>query len=155
MAIEIERKFLVDKEKWHNASKGNGQAYKQGYMLTDPEKTIRVRIAEDKAFLTIKGKSVGASRPEYEYAIPVKDAEELLENFCSAVISKIRYKVEHGNHTWEVDEFLEDNVGLIVAEIELSDKNEQFDKPDWVSTEVTEDKRYFNSNLSINPYCMW
>ena len=155
MAIEIERKFLVDKEKWYNSSKGMGQVYKQGYVLTYPEKTIRVRIAEDKAFLTIKGKSIGASRAEYEYAIPVKDAEELLENFCSAVISKVRYKVKYGNHTWEVDEFLGDNAGLVLAEIELEHEEEPFDKPNWVSTEVTEDRRYFNSYLSVNPYNSW
>jgi adenylate cyclase len=152
MAVEIERKFLINKNKWQAAMKGNGQLYKQGYILTDPAKTIRVRIVGDDAFLTIKGKSVGASRPEFEYAIPKQDAEELLNNFCAAVISKTRYKV---NHIWEVDEFLGDNAGLVVAEIELENEQEHFEKPDWLDIEVTEDKRYFNSNLSINPYKNW
>ncbi len=155
MAIEIERKFLVSKEKWHASAKGIGQVLKQGYILTDPAKTIRVRVAGEDAFLTIKGKSVGASRSEYEYAIPKLDAEELLKDFCSAVISKTRYKIHYGNHTWEVDEFSGDNEGLIVAEIELADELESFDRPEWVAQEVTENKRYFNSNLSTDPYKNW
>jgi adenylate cyclase len=155
MAVEIERKFLIKKDKWQEATKGNGQLYKQGYILTDPAKTIRIRIMGDEAFLTIKGKSVGASRPEFEYGIPKQDAEELLNNFCAAVISKTRFKVLYGNHIWEVDEFSGDNAGLVVAEIELENEQEHFEKPDWLDVEVTEDKRYFNSNLSINPYKNW
>jgi adenylate cyclase len=155
MAIEIERKFLINKEGWQEATKEKGKVIKQGYMLTDPSKTIRVRVAGVKAFLTIKGKSTGASRLEYEYEIPKQDAEELLENFCAAVISKIRYKVNYGNHTWEVDEFSGDNSGLIVAEIELTHEQETFELPEWVEKEVTDDKRYFNSNLSTHPYKSW
>jgi CYTH domain-containing protein len=155
MATEIERKYLVNKEVWHQSSKGESRYYRQGYLLTDPNKTIRVRISDKDAYITIKGPSVGAARPEYEYAIPGKDAEELLDQFCSSVVSKIRYKVMYEGKLWEVDEFLEDNEGLIIAEIELSDESEVFSLPEWIDKEVTGEEKYYNSNLSVHPYQEW
>jgi CYTH domain-containing protein len=124
-------------------------------MVKEPNKTVRIRIADKQAFITIKGKSTGMSRSEYEYEIPVADAEELLNDFCGSVITKKRYEVRFAGKLWEVDEFLGDNKGLFVAEIELSSEIEAFELPDWISTEVTADKRYFNSSLSIKPYTTW
>lgn len=155
MAVEIEKKYLVHHDKWHAFSKPDGVLYQQGYIVTDPAKTIRVRIADSKGFLTIKGANVGATRAEFEYEIPFNDAKELLTQFCSSVISKLRYRVPFMNKIWEVDEFLTDNVGLIIAEVELSQVNEAFTLPEWVSLEVTEDERYYNSNLSLHPFNAW
>src|SRR5438270_10985009 len=120
MGIEIERKFLVSAEKWSRTLKGEGQVYRQGYILRDPDKTIRVRLSDEQGFITVKGASTGASRPEYEYEIPLQDAKELLDNFCTSEISKIRYEIYFAGKLLEVDEFLDDNEGLIIAEIELS-----------------------------------
>lgn len=155
MGVEIERKYLVNKAKWNEAAKGSRRFYQQGYLLTDPAKTVRVRLSDQEGFITIKGATVGASRLEYEYAIPRQDAKELLENFCTAVISKYRYIVQHDGKVWEVDEFMGDNKGLIIAEIELSSEEELFDLPDWVETEVTGEKKYYNSYLSVHPYKSW
>jgi adenylate cyclase len=155
MGLEIERKYLVKKDKWNQHPKGKGYFYRQGYILTDPAKTIRIRLTDNEGFITIKGLSVGASRPEYEYIIPKQDAKELLDNFCSSSISKTRYKVNEGGSLWEVDEFQDKNEGLIIAEIELSNENESFTLPGWVGTEVTGDEKYYNSNLSIRPYQNW
>ena len=119
MGQEIERKYVVDQAKWQQIQKPAGHLYKQGYLLTDPNKTIRVRLTADKGFLTIKGLSVGATRAEYEYEIPFEEAKELLDNFSVAQLSKIRYEIASGNKIWEVDEFLGDNFGLVIAEIEL------------------------------------
>jgi adenylate cyclase len=155
MAQEIERKYLVHLEKWAAVAKPQGEYYRQGYILTDKDKTIRVRLAGEKAFLTIKGLSKGMSRAEYEYAIPTQDAQELLEGFVVSELSKIRYKINYGEHLWEIDEFLGENEGLIVAEIELSHEAETFELPPWVAQEVTEESRYYNSNLTIFPYQKW
>ncbi|MGA9213522.1 CYTH domain-containing protein [Kaistella sp.] len=155
MGIEIERKFLVKKERWKEVNKTSGEMYRQGYLLTDPNKTIRVRQTNDKGFLTIKGISVGASRAEYEYEIPWKEAEELLDQFAVSELSKIRYKILFENKLWEIDEFLGDNEGLIVAEIELTSENETFTLPDWIGCEVTGEERYYNSNLVIEPFVNW
>ena len=119
MGIEIERKFLVNHAQWEQLQKPVGEFYRQGYLLTDPQKTIRVRQTADKGFLTIKGISVGATRAEYEYEIPFKEAKELLDQFAVAELSKVRYKIFLRNHIWEVDVFSGKNQGLIVAEIEL------------------------------------
>lgn len=155
MGVEIERKFLVKKDLWNKVKQG-GTLYRQGYMLREENKTIRVRlIVGDKGYITIKGKSEGFSRHEYEYAIPEKDAEELLGNFCDAVVSKKRYKINIEDKLWEVDEFLGDNEGLIMAELELKDEAEAFTLPEWIDTEVTGDKRYYNSELSVNPFKNW
>ena len=155
MGQEIERKYLVNKDKWQRIHKGPGQLYRQGYILTDPQKTIRVRIADSQGWLTIKGLSVSATRPEYEYPIPPQDAEELLDKFAAAVITKVRFRIPFKNKTWEVDEFLSDNAGLVIAEIELASEDEHFDLPDWVDQEVTSEEKYYNSNLSVNPYKNW
>jgi adenylate cyclase len=155
MGQEIERKYLVDKTKWQLLDKPKGELYRQGYLLTDPNKTIRVRQTTDKAFLTIKGLSTGATRPEYEYEIPFEEAKELLDNFSISELSKIRYKISFDNKIWEVDEFLGNNIGLIVAEIELTSEDESFSIPEWVDNEVTGQEKYYNSNLTIQPYKNW
>ncbi|OCX53356.1 adenylate cyclase [Mucilaginibacter sp. PPCGB 2223] len=155
MGIEIERKFLVDADKWQVAAKPYGNSLRQGYMVKEPGKTIRVRIANQQSFITIKGQSHGATRTEYEYEIPRTDAEELLAGFCDNIISKVRYDIQYAGNIWEVDVFFGDNAGLIIAEIELSSEDQAFEKPDWVGEEVTRDKRYFNSNLSVHPYARW
>jgi CYTH domain-containing protein len=155
MAIEIERKFLVDLDKWKSADKGAKHLYIQGYILASPEKTIRVRVADDFGFLTIKGASEGAARAEYEYAIPKHDAMELLEGFCSSHVSKYRYTVWVAGKVWEVDEFLGANEGLFVAEIELQSADEAFEMPSWVGEEVTGIERYYNSALSKHPFSEW
>lgn len=155
MALEIERKFLVDKSKWSNIEKNNKTFIKQGYILTDPNKIIRIRQTSSKSFITIKGLNVGATRHEYEYEIPSEDAEELIDKFSVTSISKIRYIINLKNKKWEVDEFLGENEGLIIAEIELRDEDEEFELPDWVGAEVTWDEKYYNSNLSENPFRKW
>jgi CYTH domain-containing protein len=120
------------------------------------ERTVRVRTIDDKGYLTIKGITVGASRAEYEYEIPAADANEMLTNLCEKpLVEKNRYKIKQGELTWEIDEFLGDNLGLTVAEIELTDEAQKFDKPSWIGAEVTGDPKYFNSNLTKNPYSKW
>lgn len=155
MGLEIEKKFLVNHQKWANTEKPKGQFYRQGYILTDPNKTIRVRETDTKSYLTIKGLSVGASRPEFEYEIPKTDAQQLLDIFAVSDLTKIRYKILFDNKIWEVDEFLGENEGLIVAEIELSSEDETFTIPDWVADEVTGECKYYNSNLSKKPFKFW
>lgn len=152
MATEIERKFLVNEGSWRQAK---GTKYRQGYLNSEKERVVRVRTIDNKGYLTIKGITAGASRMEFEYEIPLQDANELL-NICEKpLIEKIRYKVEDGDVVWEVDEFAGDNQGLIVAEVELQNEDQRFSKPNWVAEEVTGDPRYFNSNLIKNPYTMW
>jgi adenylate cyclase len=155
MPKEIERKFLINHAKWEQVKKPISDFYRQGYLLTDPSKTIRVRLTNTSAFLTIKGLSVGATRPEFEYEIPMQDAKELLDSFAVSELSKVRYKIKFKGKIWEVDEFLGDNLGLIVAEIELKDENEIFDLPDWIDREVTGEQKYYNSNLTIVPFKDW
>lgn len=155
MGIEIERKFLVHQENWNDQEKPKGEFYRQGYLLTDPRKTIRVRQTYDKGFLTIKGISVGASRAEFEYEIPHEEAEELLDQFAVSELSKIRYKILFEGKIWEIDEFSGENEGLIVAEIELESEDEVFIIPTWIAQEVTAEEKYFNSNLTLNPFKNW
>ncbi len=155
MGVEIERKYLVDKETWSDTVKDDRSFIRQGYILNNADKTVRIRLYDNKGYITIKGLSTGASRPEFEYQIPEEDAKELLDNFCTSRISKIRNKILYKGKVWEVDEFLDDNAGLIVAEIELSDEEEPFDLPDWVAKEVTGEEKYYNSNLSQHPYKNW
>lgn len=152
MAVEIERKFLVDKEKWNALAKPQSKAIRQGYITTEPEKTIRVRITGDEAYLTIKGKTTGFSRTEIECSIPVATATEMLQYFSISEIDKERYYMPHGQHMWEVDVFHGKNEGLIIAEIELENETAAFEKPDWIAGEVTHDQRYYNSHLSLNPF---
>lgn len=154
MAQEIERKFLVRGDQWRlNAA---GTVYRQGYILTDPQRVVRVRIAGESACLTLKGESQGWTRPEFEYPIPMADAEEILRSLCQGpLIEKTRYRVAHGDLVWEVDEFAGDNAGLIVAEVELPEENYALDLPDWVGLEVSHDSRYFNASLVEHPYRQW
>ena len=154
MAKEIERKFLVIGEAWRALAAGT--AYRQGYLSTVKERTVRVRTIDASGFLTIKGISVGATRVEYEYEIPAADANEMLDDLCEKpIIEKNRYKIPFAGMTWEVDEFFGVNDGLIVAEIELTDEAQAFEKPDWIGDEVTGDPRYFNSNLIAKPFTTW
>ncbi len=153
--IETERKFLVDKEAWERLQKPKGEAYLQGYLCIDDQKSIRVRVAGDRGILTLKGRSEGFSRSEFEYLIPVDEARELLSLYANGLIEKTRYKVYHGKDLWEVDEFYGNNGGLLLAEIELRGEKEEFEKPEWVAMEVTEDHRYYNSYLSRHPFAFW
>ena len=155
MALEIERKFLVKKELWKGVIKPKGKEIRQGYLSLDPERTVRVRIKADKGYLTVKGKSKGASRSEFEYEIPKSEAEEMLSTLCMATLSKIRYEVHHQGKIWEVDEFLDANHGLLLAEIELESEEEHFTLPLWIGDEVTADIRYYNSNLIVQPFSSW
>jgi len=153
MGTEIERKFLVREGAWREAG---AETYRQGYLSTVKERTVRVRTINDKGYLTVKGISVGASRLEFEYEIPFQDAEELLDSLCERpLIEKKRYKLDHGGLTWEIDVFFGDNEGLVVAEVELQSEDQLFERPEWVREEVTNDSRYFNANLISNPYSGW
>ena len=145
--MEIERKFLVNKEKWELVSKPSPKRIVQAYLVRTPEKTIRVRIKDEKGFLTIKGPTVGISRSEFEYEIPLNEANELIEQFADKIIEKYRFEITIGNHLWEVDEFHGKLEGLMIAEIELTSEDEAFEKPDWVTEDVSMDQQYFNSNL--------
>ena len=154
MAKEIERKFLVNGDAWRALAKGT--TYRQGYLNSAKERTVRVRIADGRAFLTIKGITVGATRSEYEYEIPLDDGKAMLDTLAEKpLIEKMRYKIPVGNVTWEIDEFLGENVGLIIAEVELKGADQTFDKPVWLGDEVTSDPRYFNANLIKNPFTRW
>ena len=155
MGKEIERKYLIDLYKWQQVSKPTGTYYRQGYLSTDPNKAIRVRLTDTAGYLTIKGPSVNATRSEYEYEIPVSEAKELLDNFSVSELSKTRYKIDHNGKVWEVDEFSGDNAGLIVAEIELTSEDEYFETPEWIRKEVTGEEKYYNSSLTINPFKNW
>lgn len=157
MAIEIERKFLVDHAQWAALAKPVPNYLIQGYLHSEPGKTIRVRATDNKGFITIKGKSSmdGASRSEFEYEIPKKEALELLQSFTTKTIEKNRYEILFEGNVWEVDVFEGTNAGLIVAEIELESTEQTFTKPDWVREEVTSDFRYFNSALIETPYKNW
>lgn len=154
MPKEIERKFLLRGDAWR-ASAGEGTSYQQGYLSTDLARTVRVRLAGERGALTVKGPSVGATRDEFEYAIPAVDARTMLDHLCEHTIEKTRYVIEHLGHTWEVDEFHGANAGLVVAEIELASEAETFARPAWVGEEVTADPRYFNSNLAVAPFSTW
>ena len=154
MGEEIERKFLVSGELWRETAEGT--RYRQGFLSTEPERTVRVRVAGPRGSITVKGKNIGARRAEFEYEIPVADAEQMLDTLCKRpLIEKVRYTLAIGPHTWEIDVFEGDNAALVVAEIELSREDEAFERPDWVGNEVTDDPRYFNSNLVANPYRTW
>jgi adenylate cyclase len=153
--MEIERKFLVHKDNWLRLSKPAGILYIQGYLGIDDDKIIRVRVAGEQGFLTIKGRSETISHPEYEYSIPADDARELMRQYTKNQVEKVRTRIPAGNHVWEVDEFHGDNEGLLMAEIELESPDDVFEKPAWLGEEVTGDKRYYNACLSIHPYGRW
>ena len=156
MPIEIERKYLVKHDLWNALAKPKGEYYRQGYIVNEKVKTVRVRATENQGFITIKGKTDNpAVKPEYEYQIPKAEAIELLDGFTENNIEKIRYKIEYQGKTWEIDLFYGDNEGLIVAEIELNSMEESYQIPEWIDREVTHESKYFNSNLSKNPFKNW
>jgi len=154
--MEIERKYLVNRESWeqirHKAVK---TSIRQGYLSTDPGRTIRIRISGDKAWLTIKGATRGISRSEFEYEIPLDEGLQLMEMVKTPLVEKNRYVIDYNNFTWEVDEFFGDNEGLLIAEVELESESDQPELPDWIGEEVTPDRRYSNLNLALNPYQKW
>lgn len=154
MGTEIERKFLLKDDAWRTGAVGT--MYRQGYLNSAKERTVRIRTVGDRAFLTVKGVTTGATRAEYEYPIPFDDCNAMLDTLAEKpLIEKKRYRIRHGGLTWEIDEFFGENLGLVVAEIELQSENQAFDRPQWIGAEVTGDPRYFNSNLIKHPYTRW
>jgi len=153
MALEIERKFLVNGDGWRRL--GTGTLYRQGYVPT-LNGTVRVRIAGEQGYLTLKTPTVGISRREFEYPIPLTDADELLDLLCDRpIIEKTRYRIMVGTLLWEVDEFAGENQGLILAEVELVEEEQAIELPDWIGEEVSGDRRYFNSCLAQHPFTKW
>jgi len=154
MAIEIERKFLVN-DNWRSAPIQKSVVIKQAYLSSDPEKIVRIRTNGTVGFITIKGLNKGLSRLEFEYEIPLADANQIIDTLTSSSIQKIRHYITVQGKLWEVDEFLGDNEGLVVAEIELTSESEHFAIPDWLGEEVSADKRYANSSLFTKPFKTW
>ncbi len=157
MAQEIERKFLLRNANWMLVEQRTASDYVQGYIVSDAQKTVRIRIAGELGKITIKGKALKGSiaRDEYEYTIPKADAQALL-NLCSGpLIDKVRHVVPYGKHIWEIDVFAGENAGLVVAEIELQNEYEAFEKPEWIGEEVTHDPRYGNASLVRFPFSKW
>ncbi len=154
MGLEIEKKFLKKNDNWKQFV-SEEKEITQGYLNANPNRTVRVRIAGKRGFLTIKSKSKGSVRSEFEYEIPIEDATELIELCEKPILSKTRFIVKFENHTWEIDVFEKENKGLVVAEIELSKEDEFFLTPDWIGKEVTEETKYYNSQLIENPYSEW
>jgi hypothetical protein len=154
MGVETERKFLVQSEAWRAAAR-QSLGLRQGYLAIYGGTTVRVRTDGNEARVTIKGASLGLSRPEFEYVVPLSDGEELLALCRGRLVEKIRHRVPVGAHIWEIDEFQGANHGLLIAELELSDPDEPFSRPEWLGAEVSEDPRYLNANLSIQPYGEW
>jgi adenylate cyclase len=157
MAVETERKFIVKADRLEAVVRHiEPELIRQGYLCSDAERTVRVRLKGDNAFLTIKGKTSGISRQEFEYPIPVQDAKELLLLLCKGpLIEKKRYHLYLGAQLWEIDEFMGDNQGLLMAEAELEEEEQQLAIPDWVEREVTHDPRYYNARLAENPFLLW
>lgn len=154
MGTEIERKFLLRNESWRAGA--SGTFFRQGYLNSSKERTVRIRTAGDKAFLTVKGPAVGATRAEFEYPIPLDECNAMLDTLAEkTLIEKKRYRIKCGDLIWEIDEFFGDNKGLIVAEVELQSEGQRIDKPSWVGDEVSGDPRYFNSNLIKHPFTKW
>jgi adenylate cyclase len=153
MGTEIERKFLVVGDAWRGLS--TGRHYRQGYLSTVKERTVRVRTVGDKGYITVKGITVGAKRAEYEYEVPVGDANEILELCELPLVEKTRYRIPYGGLVFELDEFEGDNRGLIVVEVELKSEDQTVKLPEWIGKEVTTDPRYFNANLVAHPYAPW
>jgi adenylate cyclase len=153
MGMEIERKFLLRDESWRREAVGT--SYTQGYISKEKDHTVRIRIAGEKAYITIKGAVEGISRPEFEYVIPLEDARELMKLCKGPLIDKTRYRIPFEGLVWEVDVFHGENLGLIVAEVELTDPDQRVVFPPWVGEEVTGDPRFYNSSLSILPFGRW
>ncbi|HIE55020.1 MAG TPA: CYTH domain-containing protein [Chromatiaceae bacterium] len=155
MAIEIERKFLLASDAWRREVEQSLQM-RQGYLSRDAQSSVRVRICDDRADINVKSTRDGIYRLEYEYPIPLEDAEELLRLVAHRpIIHKTRHLLHHGGHCWEIDEFHGENRGLIVAEVELKSRDEAYDRPPWLGEEISTDARYYNSNLSKVPYSVW
>ncbi|UKN02494.1 CYTH domain-containing protein [Paracrocinitomix mangrovi] len=155
MPLEIEHKYLINQEEWSKVTPDQSIHIQQAFIFSTVEKSVRVRIYGEQGFLTIKGKTMGATRKEFEYEIPKTEAQELINDFGENLIEKIRYIVTINDNCWEVDEFLGANKGLFVAEIELSNESENYSKPSWLGIEVTEDPKYLNVNLAKNPFSKW
>lgn len=154
MGKEIERKFLITGDEWRSLA--NGVMYRQGYLSTVKERTVRVRTVGDRGFLTIKGVTTGVTRAEFEYEIPVGEANEMLDGLCERpLIEKSRFRIEYRGLVWEVDEFRGENQGLVIAEVEIAHEGQRIELPSWVGEEVSGDPRYFNSNLTKNPFTRW
>lgn len=154
MGVEIEKKFLLVNDNWKEGA--TSKIYYQGYLCSGSGKTVRVRIAGDTGYLTLKGKHSGISRTEFEYPIPLEDARVLLEEFCDQpLIHKKRYLKKYKGFLWEIDEFYGENEGLVMAEIELESEDQSFPRPDWLGKEVSHDGRFYNANLRFNPYKNW
>lgn len=154
MGKEIERKFLTTDDSFKTLA--NGTRYRQGYLNSAMERIVRVRTVGSKGFLTVKGIASGVTRVEYEYVIPLEDANAMLDALCEKpLIEKNRYKIQHAGLVWEVDEFFGENQGLVLAEVELASEDQPFERPPWIGAEVTGDPKYFNSNLIRHPYNHW
>jgi len=154
MGKEIERKFLVHPRQWSDL--GSGLVIRQGYLCASKHSSVRVRTYGDRGYVTMKGATSGITRDEYEYEIPLNEANEIMLNLCEhPPVEKTRYRIVFKGHTWEVDEFTGANSGLTVAEVELKNSGEEVELPDWIDREVSGDPRYFNSNLSIKPFSSW
>lgn len=155
MATEIEHKFLLRDDRWRQKIERSVRI-RQGYLTSDARCSVRVRVAGDQGFLNLKSGTLGIQRSEYEYPIPLDEAEEILDTLCEKpLLEKTRYYLHFGEHLWEIDEFSGDNAGLIVAEVELSQPDEPFAQPDWIGEDVSHDIRYFNSQLARHPYLTW
>ncbi len=153
MAAEIERKFLVKSGSWREGPAGEWIC--QGYLCTDPERTVRVRVKGDRGYLTVKGASRGIERAEFEYPVPLEDAKALLAMCRGPLLEKVRHERQVGGHLWEIDEFRGENEGLVIAEIELEEEGEEFEMPEWAGEEVSEDPRYYNACLARHPWREW
>lgn len=154
MGVEIERKFLLTDMSWKHGARGLNM--RQAYLSTDPDRTVRVRVVGDEGWLTIKGRSSGPVRAEFEFPIPVDEAVEMIATLAlHAAIEKTRYRIEHAGDVWEIDEFAGENAGLVVAEIELESAEQPFATPPWLGAEVTDDPRFTNARLSILPFSRW
>lgn len=154
MSTEIERKFLITGDAWRGV--GISTVFRQGYLSTVKERTVRVRAAGDQGSITVKGITIGATRTEFEYSIPLADADAMLDELCERpIVEKTRHVVEVDGTIWEIDEFAGVNEGLIVAEVELDSIDQEVTRPDWIGDEVTDDPRYFNANLIARPYKSW
>lgn len=155
MATEIEHKFLVRDDRWRGQVE-RSVWIRQGYLTSNARCSVRVRVADDRGFLNLKSGTLGIRRSEYEYSIPLVEAEEILDTLCEKpLLEKTRHFLRYGEHLWEIDEFAGDNAGLIVAEVELDHPDESFARPDWLGEDVSHDLRYYNSQLARHPYRLW